>query len=126
MNEKILKNEVDILNSLIEMFEETQRIAKNNLIKFIQNKGIPLDTRWEMYLKHGSKILPVDSYYYHPEGIDWNKHTLYDDFYCEMYETMTVDHMTDILDGADDIKVDWNLYKESWMGKAIWGFINDW
>lgn len=115
-----------MLDKQIDLFLHIKRLTKEEFIKFIQDtKHIPLDLRWNLYLKHGEMLLSIDSYYFEPDGIDWNRHTLFDDFCCDKYATMTVDNMTKQIE-EKNLEVNMNEYKESWMQKGIWGFINDW
>lgn len=108
----------------LEKFVKITERVRKNLLDIIQDKHLSLDSRWDIYLKYGKEFLPIDSYYFEPEGIDWNKYTLFDNFYCDKYATMTVDSMTEQIE-QNGFEVDWIKYKESWLQKGIWGFMND-
>ena len=113
------------LSKALDDLKDHIEVKRKHFLDFIRSTEIPLNLRWNLYLKYGKEFLPIDSYYFEPEGIDWNKHTLYHDFYCDKYATMTVDSMTEQIE-QNEFEVDWIKYKESWLQKGIWGFIHDW
>lgn len=57
MTEKYIEREQEIIDAMVDIFDETKKLAYNKFIKFIQNKDIPLGNRWDCYLKHGEKML---------------------------------------------------------------------
>lgn len=113
------------LSKALDDLKDHIEVKRKHFLDFIRNAQIPLNLRWDIYLKHGEMLLSINTYSFEPDGIDWNKYTLFDDFYCDKYATMTVDSMTEQIE-QNEFEVDWIKYKESWLQKGIWGFINDW
>lgn len=113
------------LDDILYRFKEDHQKCKELLLSMVQNEALGQDERWRLYMKYGELLLSIDPYYFDPDGLNWDNLTLFDDFYCDKYETMTVDNMTKRIE-EKGFEVDWNLYKESWMQKGIWGFKNDW
>lgn len=102
-----------------------------NIKEIVQNKNIPLDIRF--YLLTNSEITPIDSFYFHLDGIDWDRMSLYDDFYCDKYATMLASDMIDIIEDKKSessrkiwLDIDVNNIKEQFCQKFIKGFINAW
>lgn len=124
MNE--IKNEVfniaeNVLCQHIEIHKEYCGFFK----KVIANQFYPLDLRWNLYLKYGRQYLPISDWLFKPNGISLDKYSLYDDFHCDRYATITVDTITKRIE-TSKFDVDMDLYKESWLQEGIWGFINSW
>jgi hypothetical protein len=116
------------VDELLNKFKE----LKSKLSKIIVDKDLSLDQRWKYYEKAGS-LLPVDSYYFNPKakGLNWNTMSLYDDFYCEKFSTMTgvefVDLCIDINTQRKEVeKIDILEVKEYWLNSGCYAFINNW
>jgi hypothetical protein len=96
--------------------------------KWCKDKTIPLNERWDVFIE--SKLGTIDSFYRNPPGINWNKKTLYDDFYTEKRETLAANDMLDMINQEFDT-FDWDEqkeieFKESFLQDFCKGFINDW
>ena len=73
---------------------------------------------------------PIDDFYRNPPGINWDKTTLYDDFYTEKRETLLANNMLNIIIDKRD-QFDWDeekeiKFKESFLQDFCKGFVNDW
>ena len=111
----------------LESFLDLKESVASNLKEWVKDKSIPLEERWELFIKSGLGV--YDSFYHNFPGIDWNKKTLYDDFYMEKHTTRDVIYFLDIIEGDDDIEWDNEkdiAFKEYFLEKFIVGFENDW
>lgn len=59
--------------------------------EWCKDKSIPVDERWELFLKSG--LGKEDGRYHRPNGLNWNKLSLYDDFYLDKYAWISVESM---------------------------------
>lgn len=112
----------------IQSFLETKQNLINRFKAWVTDKSVPLEERWELFIK--SDLGDISTYYENPPGIDWNKHTLYDDFYYDKYATCKA---KDILERVqeEEEKFSWDEnkeveFKEFFLNKFLKGFINDW
>ena len=112
----------------IKDFLETKKEIVNILKKFVVNKEISLDDRWNLFIE--SDLGEIDSFYMEPPGIDWNKKSLYDDFHADKYSTvLATDMLETINDEAEEFN--WNdnkqkEFKEFFLKEFTKGFIHDW
>jgi hypothetical protein len=75
----------------IEQFLKEKESLIKEFKKWVKDKNIPLEERWDLFVKSGLGV--HDNYYHKPKGIDWDKYTLYDDFYIDRYATISCDRM---------------------------------
>lgn len=111
----------------IEQYLSIKETLTTALKEYVKDKSIPIDERWEAFIK--ADVAPIANTYHNPDGIDWNKYTLYDDFYCDKYATMTAQSLFELCeDKADDedFEYDPEAVKEYFMENFISGFINNW
>lgn len=106
----------------IENFLKLKEELKKELKEYVKDKKIPLEERWELFVK--SKLGNHSRYYYEFEGIDWNRYTLYDDFYTDKYAQITVDAMLETARELEDF--DEIAFKKDVLNKFIYSFENDW
>jgi len=92
------------------------------------DKSIPLEERWKVFIE--SDLAPIDRWYHHPDGVDWDKVELYNDFYCDRYQTMEassfVELCQDKINDKEDFECDLDKVKEYFLSEFISGFIHDW
>jgi len=112
-----LKEIIDISTTLTEKVKT-----------YVTNKEIPIEDRWEVLITYPS--IPISNTYQNPEPIDWDRISLYDDFYVDKYATCTAE---DFVEVCEDKQEEWNLsddditeIKEYFCQKFIRGFINNW
>ena len=96
--------------------------------EWCKDKTVPLDERWEVFIK--SDLGDIDDFYRNPPGINWNKKTLFDDFYTDKRSTLSANDMLNIIIDEPE-KFDWDEekeieFKESFLQDFCKGFINDW
>lgn len=107
-------------------FQEAKETLLEVILTYIKKEsGHSYEDRLEVYLDACEKdILPIDNHYHHFDGVNWDKHTLFDDFYCERYATFHVDTLQNYGDYEDitDIRAAYEYF----MDKGIAGFINNW
>ena len=116
----------DEVNSKIEAFKPVKEALINLIKEYVQDKSIDIEDRWTVFIKAGeNKLVNHDRFYHEPKGINWNKHTLYDDFGIDKYATINVERM---LESAIEDKIieDETAFKEYFMNKFIYSFENDW
>lgn len=99
--------------------------AKESSLKFIYDLKNNYEDRLEVY-KKVNHLLPINPYYENFDGVDWNKSTLYDDFYCDKYSTFTFENLLNFIDNKNEAILDPKAAIEYFMIKGIQGFINDW
>jgi len=116
------------MKEYIERYLELKETLTTALKEYVKDKSIPVDERWEAFIK--ADVAPIDGTYHDPDGIDWNKYTLYDDFYCDRYATIKANSILELCkDMASDeegFEYDPVAIKEYFMDNFISGFINDW
>lgn len=117
---KVLRIEKTLENFLKEK-EKMTSFFKN----IITDEKHSLEWRWSLYSIYADEFLPISSWVEMPAGIDWNKHTLYDDFHIDRYEIATAVRLLEDIEDKG-LNVDITAFKEWWLEKGISGFKNDW
>lgn len=117
-NKKEVLAGIDIVNSCISD-------AKESSLKFIRDLENKYEDRLEVY-KKVNHLLPINPYYENFDGVDWNKSTLYDDFYCGKYSTFTFEDLLNFINSKNEAILDPKAAIEYFMTKGIQGFINNW
>lgn len=126
-------NIVDISAKVAEIQElaTTISVMKNDILPYLSNKEISLETRWDWYcnlVQYGA-IQDIESYGDgHLRTLDPNV-SLYDDFYLDRYTTKYyVDLYTDmILDGCKEYPADAiDAWREEVLKSGDAGFCFDW
>lgn len=141
------REEVELSLSIMSYGLDTVRSAltevKENISELLTNKNVPLETRWNFFIKYGDLIGNEGGWIQHfkvekklPDGeISW-----YDDFYKERYETIImVDIIESIYDKIADDKRSkgsnrqsgWNEelvdeFKEEILAENLYSFILAW
>lgn len=114
----------------LEILEKTIKDIQPKVKEFIQNKDNSLEERWEVFLNAGIMgVIPSDTCYFKPEGINWEEGSLFDTFYTSKYqnynpcmlEKMALEENLFLKDDKNH-----NLFKESYMEKFIFTVINNW
>lgn len=126
VNLKDKKVLLDILNTIDDMFNSTEKTIK----EYVQDKSIDLNDRWEVFCKAGNLgLIGINNTYFEPNGLNWDKLTLYDNFHIEKYKQYKVDNMLEqaFEDGLfEDEEFDILKFKESCMQEFIFEAINYW
>src|SRR5688572_26642391 len=84
---------MNMKDKIKKFLDEKKEIIKE-LKKYVKDKSISLNDRWDLFII--SELGDHDGYYFEPKGIDWNKHTLYDDFHTDKYGTLNCKEMLEI------------------------------
>lgn len=95
----------------------------------VKDKSQPLEERWQLFCdaRKGERR----PFYIQPAGLDWDKVTLFDDFYIDRYQTVWVtdwyEQCIEMRD-SEDIKLqfDGDAFREWILEMFIWSFVNDW
>ena len=126
-------NKQEQLKNKLEAFKELKQIALDLLKEVVTDKSIPLEDRWNCFIK--SNLGEHSQWYKNPDGINWNKYTLYDDFHTDKYASITAESFVNICkdiisDQEEDVdegrKINLNEVKEYFMKNLLIGFTNDW
>lgn len=125
-----LSKDRDLIVSTLEFAIKSQKNVRKLLISDLEKNLISLKTRWSLY-QSAEWLLPVDSTFHKPDGINWKRFTLNDHFYLNKYETITVNRMIKLSKDSetwDDepLIYDMDAFKEYWLKQAYSGFIYDW
>jgi hypothetical protein len=119
---------MDNLKELISQHKKERELLIEKLKDYCKDRTIPLEERWELFIE--SDLGEIDNYYHEPDGINWNKYTLYDDFNCDKYATIDVKGMLKtckkVLVDDENFTFDEVVFKEYFLNKFLKGFINDW
>lgn len=113
------------IEKMFEEFLKEKEKVTSILKNIITDDKYPLEWRWSLYSIYADELLPVSSWVENPAGIDWNKHTLYDDFYIDRYEIATAIRLLKHIEDKE-LDVDITAFKEWWLQKGISGFKHDW
>lgn len=117
---------VDYITNEINRYQDLKENTTKKVKEYVQNKENPLEERWNIFI--ASELGDHLSYYEEFEGIDWGKHTLYNDFCCEKYQTIDaydiLSIIKDDLESFEDFQED--VFKEDVLSKFIYSFKNDW
>jgi hypothetical protein len=110
---------------VIQRFKERRDKTKNLVKEFCQDKSIPLEERWEVFITSG--LGDHDSWYHDADGIDWDRYTLHDNFYCDRHEVMKVDRMLTLAKQGNMFEENGEeAFKEYFLDKFVYSFENDW
>lgn len=113
-----------ILDTIDNMFNSTEKTVK----KYVQDKSIDLNDRWEIFCKAGNLgLLGTHTYYFHPKGVEfkWNREYLEVVFYIRKHEGYDVIQLlADIKE--KDLLTSEEEYKESCMQEFVFEAINNW
>ena len=119
---------VSMISDLCELNKQHEIILSTTK-SYVQDSQFDFDKRWNVFIKAGELgLIPTDSCYFEPEGLDWNKTSLYDDFYIDKYQTYDVKTMLEhaienkLIENDEDII----KFKESCMTQFIYSAENDW
>lgn len=127
VNLKDKKVLLDILNTIDNMFDSTEKTVK----EYVQDKSIDINDRWEIFCKAGELgLIGINQFYFIPDGLrDKDNISLFDTFYYEKYQRYKVTDMliSALEDGLfEDEEFDILKFKESCMQKFIYEATNDW
>lgn len=117
----------EITNKLKDYLKGIEGI-RENLTKYLTDKSIPLDERWDVFTEYGDDVLPVHPYYGVVNDPTWVK--AWDDFGCDgMYNRSEVVRMESFIERVWFDKGDCQLVtdlKELALASGYYGFCNDW
>jgi hypothetical protein len=106
--------------------KSTQLQKQDELLKILQNREVPLETRWGLYLKIEDS-LDIDSFYQDLPYMDGAEITYYDDLYCDRYQTIYFSLMIEALEDSEKYsKEALDNLKEILLATGNGGCINDW
>lgn len=109
----------------IKVFKLAKKEIKRAVKDYVQDKTIPLEKRWEVFIT--SELGNHEGIYHNPDGINWNKNTLCDDFYMSRYEIITAVSFVEVAqDNSEEKGYDINAVKEYFLNEFLWSFENDW
>lgn len=110
--------------------------AKENISELLTNKNVPLETRWDFFVKYGDMIGNTDGGICHfdvEKKLSDGEISWYDDFYKERYATIIMHEVIQrISDDIDDFsKKGWTQellreFQEEILAKNLYSFILDW
>lgn len=109
----------------IAEFKEQEKKIKEDLEAWVKDESIPLEERWQVLIDSelGEHISCVEE----PDGINWNKHTLYDDFYTDRYVIITMKSIYDIAKRKNLFEENGETeFKQYCINNFIHSFTNDW
>lgn len=89
----------------------------------LKDKSIPLEERWECYLKV-EEYLEIDNFYISIPDMDGEEITYYDHLYCDKYATKQCSIIVENLEDYSEEAV--NNLKEHLLQTGYGGCINDW
>ena len=121
-----MSNLKSIKEALSQYLKNKERFI-NFLKQFVVNKNYSLEDRWEVFIE--SDLGDISGCVESPPGIDWNRITLYDDFYKDRYATvLAVDMLYRINDDESGKFKDFDevAFKEFFLQEFKKGFIHDW
>lgn len=108
----------------IEEFLDVKKQLAEQLKVWVKDKSIPLDQRWELFVKSelGEKSNWIERF----EGIDSDLY--YDEFYIHKYQTTTVDYLYECACENDILVTDEDkeAFKEDVLDQFIFSFKFDW
>ena len=120
MNELINK---EFLAKFLENFATKRDMLKAILFNYCNDRNNSFEGRKEIFLEACNlDIFPIDGTYHNFDGVDWNKKTLFDDFYVDKYATFKVSNLDSFEEHIEDIEAAYEYFME----KGIRGFINNW
>jgi len=119
----------------IQQYLEQKEILKSELKQWVKDESIPLQERWDLFI--ASELGDDYSWYLKPTGIDWNRVSLFDDFYLEKYSVCTVQDFIDTYQENVDDREDEEdnpyencsveiLQRYFMIDKFVKSFKNDW
>jgi hypothetical protein len=108
-------------NEILEFLKTKDSIIPR-FKEWLQDTIIPLDERWETFIESG--LGSTDDWESEPPCLDGNNKTLYDDFGCDKYETMTAKRYVDtcIEESFGNI----TEIKEYFLSNFMKSFVNNW
>lgn len=121
---------MEVINYVLNTYEKHKQDVKDQVDRFIDDESIDLDDRVLIFQKACNLgIYPIDRFYHQFDGVDWNTHTLHDDFHLEKYSTFHFDtivdiYFTEVKDDDRFLNIEDSI--KYFFKKKIAGFINDW
>lgn len=114
----------------IEQFLKEKEILTEELKEWVKDKSIPLEERWEVFVK--SELGERISYYEQFEGVESDGY--YDNYYIEKYQTVTTGQLFEIASKPTYTNKEPELntqeqkdsFREDVLDKFIKSFENDW
>lgn len=118
----------------IEDFLKLKEKLTTQLKEWVKDESVSLEERWSVFIKSG--LGKDDTYYISPDCIDWNRVTLYNNFYLDKYAVCSAERFVEkALDNQEYYKGDNNPYEDNLKEKLIRFFMiekfmksfeNDW
>lgn len=109
-------------NRILDFLKEKQLIEVD-LQKWVTDQSISLDERWEVFILSGLGR-KIDGEF---PGVNWSKHTFYDDFYMDRYSVQNVKYILEHALENNLFEKDGEiLFKEFCLSKFVNQIENDW
>jgi hypothetical protein len=127
---------MNTLEERIKTFTAEKENLKNDFAKYIADKSIPLDERWEFFIEAPDELKNFEQWIYEFKclSIDW-----YDDFHFDRRQEVSAEYIIDSLEwkreeaedeGDEDEAKKWRdiipLIKEEILDQNMEGFCFDW
>ena len=114
----------DIYDKLKEVIEIKKSI-KQDVLDYLENSDNDLEDRWNMLVTAGKELEFHDGMYFNPKGIDWDKHSLHDDFYIDKHQIYNVEYLLK-KSKEDKFLEDEEAFKLDCVKHGYYSFENDW
>jgi sulfur relay (sulfurtransferase) DsrC/TusE family protein len=107
----------------LEQFLQTKKDFEEKFKEYLKDDSFPLDERWDMLVKSGLGEEEEAEF----EGVDWDRHSYYDDFYMERGSSASIKFLYDkCVDNNLFMEGGEKLFKEDCVKNYISSFKNDW
>ena len=122
------------LQKQIDEIVRLQKLLDGEVKIFVQNKDIPLDERWDFFVK--SECGEEKGWVEHVKSLEDNDIEYYDDFYFERHQTVTMNSIAERLYdwirwpdkefSEEKLKKIYDDFREEAIAKFIKSFEYDW
>ena len=119
-------DKITLMKQLIKERDTLLSAIDTQMKEIVTDQSIPLDERWELFIS--SDVGLKDSCYHEPDGINWDKMFLFDDFSISKYETVTAKSFVDQCEDKikDGKEIDLTEVKKYFLKHFVKSFKNDW
>lgn len=116
---------IDEMYDAILKFRVLEKELHDYIFKYINNKAIPLEDRWKLFVDN-KNLFPTKSWLMHFKEFDKNDINYYDDFGYERREIVDVTEMVEMCDEGDWTEVNLDDLKEEILESGYSKFKFDW
>lgn len=99
------------MEDIIQQYLEQRKVLQSEFKQWVKDESIPLQVRWDLFII--SELGDDEHCYVNPPGINWNRVSLYDDFYLDKYAVCKVESFIDMFKDITDDLIEHGEFEDS-------------